>query len=142
MCSGRKLLTPDGMCMDYCCAYFKLDMQADLSDINLTPREVVERLDKYIVGQVSLQFDYGATRHLSFEFNIYFADMHLTSTFQEALLWIVSFSFALLQPEAKRAVANALRNRWRRHKIKSPMKVATAYALLLIPAAANPMCPS
>ena len=30
-------------------------MQADLSDINLTPREVVERLDKYIVGQVSLQ---------------------------------------------------------------------------------------
>ncbi len=25
--------------------------QADLSDINMTPREVVERLDKYIVGQ-------------------------------------------------------------------------------------------
>ena len=30
-------------------------MQVDLSDINLTPREVVERLDKYIVGQVRLQ---------------------------------------------------------------------------------------
>lgn len=26
------------------------------------------------------------------------------------------------QPEAKRAVAIALRNRWRRHKIASPMK--------------------
>lgn len=31
-------------------------VQADLSDINLTPREVVERLDKYIVGQVSIQY--------------------------------------------------------------------------------------
>lgn len=57
-------------------SYLAADDGADLSDINLTPREVVERLDKYIVGQ----------------------------------------------PEAKRAVANALRNRWRRHKIKSPMK--------------------
>lgn len=28
-------------------------MQLDLSDINLTPREVVERLDKHIVGQVN-----------------------------------------------------------------------------------------
>lgn len=32
-----------------------IGMQADLSDINLTPREVVERLDKYIVGQVNPQ---------------------------------------------------------------------------------------
>lgn len=52
------------------------DDELDLSDINLTPREVVERLDKHIVGQ----------------------------------------------SDAKRAVANALRNRWRRHKIASPMK--------------------
>ncbi|DBB03431.1 TPA: hypothetical protein ACH3X3_010791 [Trebouxia sp. C0006] len=57
-------------------SYLATDDGADLSDINMTPREVVERLDKYIVGQ----------------------------------------------PEAKRAVANALRNRWRRHKIASPMK--------------------
>lgn len=57
-------------------SYLAADDGADLSDINMTPKEVVERLDKYIVGQ----------------------------------------------PEAKRAVANALRNRWRRHKIASPMK--------------------
>ncbi len=31
----------------------RLVTQADLSDINMTPREVVERLDKYIVGQAS-----------------------------------------------------------------------------------------
>ena len=29
-----------------------------------------------------------------------------------------------VQSDAKRAVANALRNRWRRHKIASPMKVS------------------
>ena len=28
-------------------------IQADLSDINMTPKEVVDRLDKYIVGQAS-----------------------------------------------------------------------------------------
>lgn len=57
-------------------SYLAVNDGADFSDVNLTPREVVEKLDKYIVGQ----------------------------------------------SEAKRAVANALRNRWRRHKIKSPMK--------------------
>ena len=35
-------------------AQLRLVTQADLSDINMTPREVVERLDKYIVGQASL----------------------------------------------------------------------------------------
>ncbi len=37
----------------------------------------------------------------------------------------------MLQPEAKRAVANALRNRWRRHKIASPMKVNSCCPLIL-----------
>ncbi|KAK9796249.1 hypothetical protein WJX73_002480 [Symbiochloris irregularis] len=50
------------------------DEDEDMAD--LTPVEVVERLDRFIVGQT----------------------------------------------EAKRAVANALRNRWRRHRIASPMK--------------------
>lgn len=35
------------------CYSTTLVTQADLSDINMTPREVVERLDKYIVGQAS-----------------------------------------------------------------------------------------
>jgi ATP-dependent HslUV protease ATP-binding subunit HslU len=50
--------------------------EADEPRSDLTPREVVERLDRNIVGQA----------------------------------------------EAKKAVANALRNRWRRHKVGSPMK--------------------
>ncbi|KAK9917368.1 hypothetical protein WJX75_003610 [Coccomyxa subellipsoidea] len=48
----------------------------DEFDTDLTPKQVVDRLDRYIVGQA----------------------------------------------EAKRAVANALRNRWRRRQIASPMK--------------------
>ena len=52
------------------------DQAADLSSAQLTPRQVVEMLDRYIVGQ-------GA---------------------------------------AKKAVANALRNRWRRHKVPSPLR--------------------
>ncbi len=38
-------------------------LQADLSDINMTPKEVVERLDKYIVGQVSLFVQLSMTVH-------------------------------------------------------------------------------
>lgn len=51
--------------------------ETELSSAQLTPRQVVELLDRYIVGQ-------GA---------------------------------------AKKAVANALRNRWRRHKVPSPLRV-------------------
>ncbi|KAL4448003.1 hypothetical protein ABPG75_005222 [Micractinium tetrahymenae] len=50
--------------------------ETELSSAQLTPRQVVEMLDRYIVGQ-------GA---------------------------------------AKKAVANALRNRWRRHKVPSPLR--------------------
>lgn len=50
--------------------------ESELSSAQLTPRQVVEMLDRYIVGQ-------GA---------------------------------------AKKAVANALRNRWRRHKVPSPLR--------------------
>jgi len=48
-----------------------------LTQAELTPRQVVEMLDRYIVGQDA----------------------------------------------AKKAVANALRNRWRRHKVPSPLRV-------------------
>ncbi len=51
--------------------------EGELTSAQLTPRQVVEMLDRYIVGQ-------GA---------------------------------------AKKAVANALRNRWRRHKVPSPLRV-------------------
>lgn len=51
--------------------------ESDLGPEELTPRQVVEMLDRYIVGQSA----------------------------------------------AKRAVANALRNRWRRHKVPSPLRV-------------------
>ena len=44
--------------------------------------------------------------------------------------WLMQYC-ECLQPEAKRAVANALRNRWRRHKIASPMKVSTQCRILL-----------
>ncbi|KAK9861192.1 hypothetical protein WJX84_003020 [Apatococcus fuscideae] len=50
--------------------------EVELAMEDLTPKEVVEMLDRYIVGQA----------------------------------------------DAKRAVANALRNRWRRHRIPSPLK--------------------
>ncbi|KAK9841421.1 hypothetical protein WJX74_005431 [Apatococcus lobatus] len=57
-------------------ATLPIDEQMELPMADLTPKEVVEMLDRYIVGQA----------------------------------------------DAKRAVANALRNRWRRHKIPSPLK--------------------
>ena len=54
--------------------------EGELSSAQLTPRQVVEMLDRYIVGQAA----------------------------------------------AKKAVANALRNRWRRHKVPSPLRVRAA----------------
>ncbi|KAK9824110.1 hypothetical protein WJX72_007808 [[Myrmecia] bisecta] len=53
-----------------------LEEDNDDEDEQLTPKQVVEKLDRFIVGQA----------------------------------------------DAKRAVANALRNRWRRHRIPSPLK--------------------
>jgi ATP-dependent HslUV protease ATP-binding subunit HslU len=52
--------------------------ESELSSSQLTPRQVVDMLDRYIVGQAA----------------------------------------------AKKAVANALRNRWRRHKVPSPLRVS------------------
>jgi hypothetical protein len=37
--------------------------------------------------------------------------------------WHIRCACALLQADAKRAVANALRNRWRRRRVPSPLKV-------------------
>lgn len=86
-------------------------MQAfeDLSD--LTPKQVVERLDRNIVGQtdakkaVSRPFDCHREHAVTVALNIADEDKPLDRS-------------RCLQ------VANALRNRWRRHKIPSPMKVA------------------
>lgn len=87
-------------------------LQLDLSDMNLTPREVVERLDKHIVGQVR------SLTCLAVTVKPHFADQAKDCQVDLPL-----------QSDAKRAVANALRNRWRRHKIASPMKVRPCNAL-------------
>lgn len=57
--------------------------ESELTSAQLTPRQVVEMLDRNIVGQAA----------------------------------------------AKKAVANALRNRWRRHKVPSPLRVRCVHHL-------------
>lgn len=63
----------------------------------LTPQKVVELLDRYIVGQARA--------------------LALTATPP-----LSASPPATRQADAKRAVAVALRNRWRRHKVGSPLK--------------------
>ena len=81
----------------------EMDSEED-SDLmnNMTPKEVVEHLDRNIVGQVGR----------------YWVVKDMLSTCQPP-----SHKMFTLQADAKKAVANALRNRWRRHKIASPLKV-------------------
>lgn len=102
-------------------------MQDDESTANLTPLEVVERLDRFIVGQVRSAFvtagscqqvDVCTASRDSKLSCMLLPDQH--SSFQACML---SVRCTCLQADAKRAVANALRNRWRRHRIESPMKV-------------------
>jgi ATP-dependent protease HslVU (ClpYQ) ATPase subunit len=83
--------------------------------MDLTPKQVVDRLDRYIVGQVT-------HRHLCY--------MQLASP-GKCSSRSGSANAHLMQAEAKRAVANALRNRWRRRQIASPMKVLPAQAIFV-----------
>lgn len=119
-------------------------LQLDLSDINLTPREVVERLDKHIVGQVCTQFvlynrmcncsHIHATQVLCilllYSTHCAYACFVTVAHFPPSVSICCSCLVSEVQSDAKRAVANALRNRWRRHKIASPMKVGHLNAML------------
>ncbi len=88
-------------------------MQAfeDLSD--LTPKQVVERLDRNIVGQTDAKK--AVRRHALVPHR---GDGHVHCSLEDTC-GAGSHSRGRL-PQ----VANALRNRWRRHKIPSPMKVS------------------
>ncbi len=92
--------------------------QEDDYDVDLTPKQVVDRLDRYIVGQACGH----PHQHVMFM---------ARKIWQAQGCWLRhgchgSANYGclnLLQADAKKAVANALRNRWRRRKLSSPMKV-------------------
>ena len=86
-------------------------IQIELPMADLTPKEVVEMLDRYIVGQVCT----ACHSMLVCRKSGIHAELKVRHTLSPCS-----------QADAKRAVANALRNRWRRHKIPSPLKVQTA----------------
>ena len=109
------------------------NLASDQNEVTaLTPRELVKHLDRNIVGQVGSPYCFKAIETFSGLYatccfcsdhkssGLLFLSIGLPHTIKsdrDSLMW---------QEDAKKAVANALRNRWRRSRIKGPLKVISA----------------